>query len=206
MNSVRSNNINLKYQRFTTLGSKDIGIIKSEFVAKTQFFLFFIFLLTSFLPFLLLFPLYFSLLLMHQVYAGIFPFMYYLRQVNLHSTFYIYLSSWNIFIMYSPSIRSSIIFYLYTPSPPPFKYSLPHSLLFHLLPPSPHVWCGVLVSKYLLLPSDWNFKLEAPRPSFIFISTWIFFIELNWINKVFLYGLTNPYWGGLVWFFLIKKN
>ena len=37
MNSVRSNNISLKYQRFTTLGSKDKGIIKSEFVAKTQF-------------------------------------------------------------------------------------------------------------------------------------------------------------------------
>ena len=37
MNSVRSNNISLKYQRFTTLGSKDIRIIKSEFVAKTQF-------------------------------------------------------------------------------------------------------------------------------------------------------------------------
>jgi len=37
MNSVRSNNISLKHQRFTTLGSKDIGIIKSEFVAKTQF-------------------------------------------------------------------------------------------------------------------------------------------------------------------------
>ena len=37
MNSVRSNNISLKYQRFTTLGSKDIGIINSEFVAKTQF-------------------------------------------------------------------------------------------------------------------------------------------------------------------------
>ena len=33
----RSNNISLKYQRFTTLGSKDIGIRKSEFVAKTQF-------------------------------------------------------------------------------------------------------------------------------------------------------------------------
>ena len=27
----------LKYQKFTTLGGKDIGIIKSEFVAKTQF-------------------------------------------------------------------------------------------------------------------------------------------------------------------------
>ena len=37
MTSVRSNNISLKYQRFTTLGLKDIGIIKSEFVAKTQF-------------------------------------------------------------------------------------------------------------------------------------------------------------------------
>ena len=37
MNSVRSNNISLKYQRFTTLGSKDIEIINSEFVIKTQF-------------------------------------------------------------------------------------------------------------------------------------------------------------------------
>jgi len=37
MNSVRSNNISLKYQRFTTLGSKDIAIINSEFVEKTQF-------------------------------------------------------------------------------------------------------------------------------------------------------------------------
>ena len=37
MNSVRSNNISLKYQRFATLDSKDIGIRKSEFVAKTQF-------------------------------------------------------------------------------------------------------------------------------------------------------------------------
>ena len=27
----------MKYQRFTTLGSKDIGIINSEFVTKTQF-------------------------------------------------------------------------------------------------------------------------------------------------------------------------
>ena len=40
MNSVRSNNISLKYQRFTTLRSKDIGIINSEFVAKTQFLCF----------------------------------------------------------------------------------------------------------------------------------------------------------------------
>ena len=37
MTFVRSNNISLKYQRFTTLGSKDIGIRKSEFVAKNQF-------------------------------------------------------------------------------------------------------------------------------------------------------------------------
>ena len=37
MTFVRSNNISLKYQRFTTLGSKDIGIRKSEFVAKSQF-------------------------------------------------------------------------------------------------------------------------------------------------------------------------
>ena len=37
MNSVRSNDISLKYQKCTTLGSKDIEIINSEFVAKTQF-------------------------------------------------------------------------------------------------------------------------------------------------------------------------
>ena len=37
MNSGRSNNISLKYQRFTTLSSKDIQFINSEFVAKTQF-------------------------------------------------------------------------------------------------------------------------------------------------------------------------
>ena len=37
MNSVRSNTISLKYQIFTTLGSKDIEIINSDFVAKTQF-------------------------------------------------------------------------------------------------------------------------------------------------------------------------
>ena len=36
MTSVRSNNISLKYQRFTTLVFKDIGIRKSEFVAKNQ--------------------------------------------------------------------------------------------------------------------------------------------------------------------------
>ena len=36
MTFVRSKNISLKYQRFTTLGSKDIGIRKSEFVAKSQ--------------------------------------------------------------------------------------------------------------------------------------------------------------------------
>ena len=37
MTFVRSNNISLKYQKFTTLGSKDIEIRKTEFVAKTQF-------------------------------------------------------------------------------------------------------------------------------------------------------------------------
>ena len=37
MNSVRSNNVSLKYQRFATFNSKDIGIINSELVAKTQF-------------------------------------------------------------------------------------------------------------------------------------------------------------------------
>ena len=35
MNSVRSNNLRLKYQRFTPSGWKDIGIRKFEFVAKT---------------------------------------------------------------------------------------------------------------------------------------------------------------------------
>ena len=30
MNSVRSNIVSLKYQRFATLGSKDIGIINSD--------------------------------------------------------------------------------------------------------------------------------------------------------------------------------
>ena len=34
MNSVRSNNISLKYQRFTTLGSKAIGIIKFRVCGK----------------------------------------------------------------------------------------------------------------------------------------------------------------------------
>ena len=34
MNSVRSNDISLKCQRCTTLGSKDIGIINSEFVSN----------------------------------------------------------------------------------------------------------------------------------------------------------------------------
>ncbi len=46
MNFVRSNNVSLKYQRFATLGSKDIGIINSEFVAKTQF----LYILTFYLP------------------------------------------------------------------------------------------------------------------------------------------------------------
>ena len=37
MNSVRSIDISLKYQKCTTLASEAIGIINSEFVAKTQF-------------------------------------------------------------------------------------------------------------------------------------------------------------------------
>ncbi len=37
MNSVRSNNLSLKYQRFTPSGGKNIGTRKSEFVTKTQF-------------------------------------------------------------------------------------------------------------------------------------------------------------------------
>ena len=37
MNSVRSNNLNLKYLRFTLSGSKDIGNTKFEFVSKTHF-------------------------------------------------------------------------------------------------------------------------------------------------------------------------
>ena len=37
MNSVRSNNLSLKYQRFTPSDWKDIGIRKFDFVAKTQF-------------------------------------------------------------------------------------------------------------------------------------------------------------------------
>jgi len=35
--SVSSNDISLKYQKFTTFGSKDTGIRKSEFVTNTQF-------------------------------------------------------------------------------------------------------------------------------------------------------------------------
>ena len=37
MNSARSNNLGLKYQRFTTSGCKDTGIRKFELVVKTQF-------------------------------------------------------------------------------------------------------------------------------------------------------------------------
>ena len=37
MNYVRSNNLSLKYHKFTSSGCKDIGIRKFEFVAKTQF-------------------------------------------------------------------------------------------------------------------------------------------------------------------------
>ena len=36
MSSVRSNNTSLKHIRFMTLGFKNIGIRKSEFVAKNQ--------------------------------------------------------------------------------------------------------------------------------------------------------------------------
>ena len=37
MNAVRSNNVSLKYQRFTSLGYKVIGFTKIGFVAKSQF-------------------------------------------------------------------------------------------------------------------------------------------------------------------------
>ena len=37
MNSVSLNSQSLTFQRFTPPGCKDIGIIKAEFVAKTQF-------------------------------------------------------------------------------------------------------------------------------------------------------------------------
>ena len=37
MNSVRLNIPSLKFQRFKLSGSKDIGIRKLEFVAKTKF-------------------------------------------------------------------------------------------------------------------------------------------------------------------------
>ena len=37
MNTVRSNNLSLKYQRFSSSGWNDIGIRKFDFVAKSQF-------------------------------------------------------------------------------------------------------------------------------------------------------------------------
>ena len=37
INSVRSNSLSLKYQRFTPSGCEAIGVRKFEFVAKTQF-------------------------------------------------------------------------------------------------------------------------------------------------------------------------
>ena len=37
MNAIRSNNVSMKYQRFTSSGCKDTGFTKTEFVAKTQF-------------------------------------------------------------------------------------------------------------------------------------------------------------------------
>ena len=36
MNSVKSNNLNMIYLRFLLSWSKDVGILKFEFVAKTQ--------------------------------------------------------------------------------------------------------------------------------------------------------------------------
>ena len=39
MNSNRPPSLSVKYQRFGTYGSKDIGIRKSEFVVRTQFLL-----------------------------------------------------------------------------------------------------------------------------------------------------------------------
>ena len=36
MNSAGSNNVSLKFQRFTPSGGKDIGIRKFEFLAKSQ--------------------------------------------------------------------------------------------------------------------------------------------------------------------------
>ena len=38
MNSVRSNNLSLKYQRSTTLGCKDIGIRKFDCMEKLNSF------------------------------------------------------------------------------------------------------------------------------------------------------------------------
>ena len=37
INSVTSNNLSLKYQRFTLAGCKDMGTIPFELLAKTQF-------------------------------------------------------------------------------------------------------------------------------------------------------------------------
>jgi len=39
LKDIRSNNVSLKYQRFTSKGCKDIGFKKTEFLAKTQFLL-----------------------------------------------------------------------------------------------------------------------------------------------------------------------
>ena len=36
--SIKSNNLSLKYRKFTPSGCKDIGIRKFEFMPKTQFF------------------------------------------------------------------------------------------------------------------------------------------------------------------------
>ena len=37
MKAIRSNNVSLKYQKFTSSGCKDIGFTKTEFEAKTPF-------------------------------------------------------------------------------------------------------------------------------------------------------------------------
>ena len=39
LKDIRSNNVSLKYQSFTSKGCKDIGFKKTEFLAKTQFLL-----------------------------------------------------------------------------------------------------------------------------------------------------------------------
>ena len=47
MNAVRSNNVSLKYQRFTSSGYKVKGFTKIEFVAKSQFLCFHFFMISA---------------------------------------------------------------------------------------------------------------------------------------------------------------